>query len=106
MKKLFMLPLALFLTVPAFAASSRTYDSNVPVIEEEEYIEVDDDFNDRLEMERLEQERMEAREEARVDRAMEDHRAYDGIDYSAPDRERTNRERRALNTSGDASDDR
>lgn len=104
MKKLFMLPLALFLTVPAFA-QSRTYDSNVPVIEEEEYIEVDEDLGDRMERDRLEQERMEAREEARLDRSMEDHRSYDGIDYTAPDRNRTNRERRALNTSGDASDD-
>lgn len=104
MKKLFLLPFAFLLTVPAFAQDT-TYDSSVPVVEEE-YIEIEEsDFGDRMEQERLEQERMEAMEESSALES-EDRRSYDGIDYTAPDRTRTNRARHALDTSSDASDDR
>ena len=106
MKKLLALPFALLLAAPAFA-QSRTYDSRVPVVEEE-YIEVEEigptEYRDRMDQERLEQQRMESMNRDSYGAEHRGHLSRDGVDYM--DRTRTNRERHAINTSGDASDDR
>lgn len=93
MKKLMAIPLALFFAFPVIA-QTRSYDDEVPLLEEE-YIEVDEVEPSRQEMEAVEEQRMED-----LDESMSD----DGINYN--DRTRTNRARHAINTSGDASDDR
>lgn len=111
MKKLLALPVIALLAIPAFAGTAttttRTYDSSVdtPVmgIQSEEERVYD---GNALTIDELEQERMEERRHSMDNQQrMENDRRLspDGIDYY--DRTRTNRERKALNTSSDASDD-
>lgn len=105
MKILLTMPIVVMISLPIFA-QTRTYDSDVPILEDE-YIEVEDvtpNYDENLEMESLEQQRMEELEAQRFEQESMDELSDNGIDYS--DRTRTNRERRAINTSGDASDDR
>lgn len=111
MKKLMALPVIALFAISAFAGTSttttRTYDSTMSSpdmgIQSEEERVYD---SDALTVDELEQERMEERRSSmdQSDRMERDRRlSPDGIDYY--DRTRTNRERKALNTSSDASDD-
>lgn len=114
MKKFFLLPLAVFLVLPVFAnttrtTTTRTYDSSIhsPLMGTErdsEMIEGEEEFHDsNLNQRDLEQQRMEDQwhndiiEEERMEEREEP------INYN--DRTRTDRERKALNTSSNASDD-
>lgn len=96
MKRLIAIPMVLFFAFSAWSMTNAD-ETSVPILEEE-YIEVEEvPMDERMEMQDLEEQRME---ESRIS----DSLSEDGIDYS--DRTRTNRERRAINTSSDASDDR
>jgi len=117
MKKLLFFTLTTFLAFPVFANSSkttttRTYDSTTtsPIMGTErdsEMLESQEEFEDsNLNQRDLDQQRMEDQwhndqiEQERMEERIETEGA---IDYN--DRTRTDRERKALNTSSDASDD-
>ena len=103
MKKLLFFTLSTLLALPAFANNSPIYgtESNSDMIESQEEFE-DSNLNQRD----LDQQRMEDQwhndqiEQERMEERLETEGA---IDYN--DRTRTDRERKALNTSSDASDD-
>lgn len=107
MKTLIALPLLALIAAPVYSNSSttttRSYESSVgsdaDMIEAEEYDESISDENGR-EIIEVEEERMEERS---YDDSGYDSDSRDDIDYT--DRTRTNRERKAINTSSDASDD-
>lgn len=109
MKKLLVLPAIALFAIPVFAGSTttttRTYDSSINpgmgMQSEERVYDGDALTVDELEQERMEERRhhMDSAERMEHDRRL----SPDGIDYY--DRTRTNRERKALNTSSDASDD-
>jgi uncharacterized protein YycO len=117
MKKLLIFPLTAFLALPVFAGTSKTtttrsYDSTTtsPIMGTErdsEMIESQEEFDDsNLNQRDIDQQRMEDQwhndriEQERMEESLE---SEESIDYN--DRTRTNRERKALNTSSDASDD-